>query len=175
MLKYISYFWLYCYIPTHKYNNIVIQQCFIPCSCRKTCSNNSISALFRATKQISQFWVSITYKTVLSGTNPEEEDKLQPNSDPETITHPVQTGWRLHEYNYFSEQQSRQLWFSAAARGGVFRQKGHVVCQLIPRMRTWTDLYCAHSRSSRYPHSLLFDVMVSCHDIFSVLLVGGLE
>lgn len=118
---------------------------------------------------------SITYKTVLSGTNSEEEDKLQPNSDPETITHPVQTGWRLHEYNYFSEQQSRQLWFSAAARGGVFRQKGHVVCQLIPRMRTWTDLYCAHSRSSRYPHSLLFDVMVSCHDIFSVLRVGGME
>lgn len=33
-----------------------------------------------------------TYKTVLSGTNSEEEDKLQPNSDPETITHPVQTG-----------------------------------------------------------------------------------
>lgn len=40
----------------------------------------------------SNFGDSITYKTVLSGTNSEEEDKLQPNSDPETITHPVQTG-----------------------------------------------------------------------------------
>lgn len=91
-----------------------------------------LSTLLRATKQED----SITYKTVLSETNCEEEDKLQPNSDPETITHPVQTGWRSYEYNYFSEQQSRRLWFSAAARGGVFRQKGHVVCQLILRMRT---------------------------------------
>lgn len=47
-----------------------------------------LSTLLRATKQED----SITYKTVLSGTNSEEEDKLQPNSDPETITHPAQTG-----------------------------------------------------------------------------------